>query len=184
MRYESIADIYSANRKIRERLARTLAAVSDDEAKELPEGEKWSIAQIVEHLAIVEHGTSRICAKLLNSASSEGRTSDGTFLLTRGFGEKAVEIDGMRVEAPERVHPTGNLSILQSMERLKTSTSAFDALRPGLEQYDLSAHKFPHPFFGDLTAAEWLVMVGWHEQRHHKQIESLLGRIRQEKAPG
>ncbi len=179
MRYETIADIYSANSRIRERLADTLSSVTEDEAVELPDGEKWSIAQIVEHLALVEDGTSRICAKLLNSARSDGATSDGTFVLTRGFGEKAVEIDGIKVEAPERVHPTGNLSIPQSMERLKASTSAFDALRPDLEQFDLTAHKYPHPFFGGLTAAEWLVMVGWHEQRHNKQIETMLVRIRQ-----
>jgi hypothetical protein len=179
MKYNSIADIYSANQKIREHLRTTLESISEAESTALPEGEKWSIVQIVEHLSMVGIGASRICSRLLEGARATDRASDGSFALSDNFGELAVEIAGLKVDAPERVQPTGDVSIGESIQRLNAATHALDSLRDDLERLDVSDHKFPHPFFGDLTAAEWLVIVGLHEQRHTNQIERLLDRIRQ-----
>jgi len=179
MKYESIADIYSANQKIREDLIAKLAEVSPEEATAIPDGEKWSIQQIVEHLSMVEFGVSRICAKLLDGAKADGKTSDGGFTLSEKFGARAREMKGLRVEAPDRVRPTGEVTINEALERMKASGEAFRAIQSDLESVDSSAHTFPHPFFGDLTAAEWLVMVGWHERRHTGQIDGLLTKIRE-----
>ncbi|MEO7659943.1 MAG: hypothetical protein ABIV48_10045, partial [Pyrinomonadaceae bacterium] len=70
MRYETIADIYSANQKMREGLFETLREISPERASILPEGEKWSIQQVVEHVSMVDSGVSRICAKLLAAAKA------------------------------------------------------------------------------------------------------------------
>jgi hypothetical protein len=179
MKYQSIADIYSANKKVREQLTALLESITDDEAAALPEGEKWSIVQIVEHLSMVGIGASRICSRLLEGARTTGKTSDGSFSLSDNFGEKAIEIAGLKVEAPERVQPTGEVSIGESVQRLVAADHALDAIRDDLERLDVSDHTFPHPFFGELTAAEWLVIVGLHEQRHTQQIERILETIRQ-----
>ena len=179
MEYRSIADIYTANEKIRGQLSEMLNSISADEAAALPDGEKWSISGIVEHLSMVGIGVSRICSKLVDSAKAEGKPSDGTFVLTDNFGERAVEIAGIKLDAPDRVHPTGDVSIGESLQRLEAAGHAISSMRPELEGLDLTDHKFPHPAFGDLTAAEWLVMLGWHEQRHMKQIETMLEKIRQ-----
>ena len=179
MEYRSIADIYTANEKIRAELREMLNGISDDEAAALPEGEKWSISSIVEHLSMVCIGVSRICSRLVDAAKTAGKPSDGTFVITDNFGEQAVRIAGIKVEAPERVHPTGDVSIGESLQRLEAAGHAIQAFRHDLETVDVTEHKFPHPAFGDLTAAEWLVMLGWHEQRHMKQIEGMLEKIRQ-----
>ena len=179
MRYESIADIYSANQKFREQLQVTLDAVLPDEATALPDGEKWSIQQIVEHVSMVDFGISRICEKLLDAAKSEGKTSDGSFALSEKFGQRSAAIAILKVEAPDRVQPTGDVTIAEALERMRASHEALGNMRLDFEQYDLSEPKFPHPFFGDLTAAEWLVMAGLHQQRHATQIEKLVEKIRQ-----
>lgn len=178
MRYESIADIYSANQKIREQFAATVSGISPEDAAILPVGEKWNIQQIVEHVSIVGSGVAKICSKLLAGAKEDGIESDGSFTLSANFGERAAAIAVTKVEAPERVHPTGEVSIEESLAALTAATEAYDSLRPDMERYDLSAHTFPHPFFGPLTAAEWLVMAGLHEKRHASQIESLLAKVR------
>ncbi len=179
MRYESIADIYSANAKIRERFEQTVAGVSPDEATALPPDEKWNIQQIVEHVSIVGSGITKICGKLLAAAKESGKPSDGAFSLSSNFGEKAAVVAQTKVEAPDRVHPTGEVSLEESISSLIAAREAFDALRPDMETTDLSGPKFPHPFFGDLCAGEWLVMAGLHEHRHTGQIEKLLAKIRQ-----
>ncbi|MEP6787611.1 MAG: DinB family protein [Acidobacteriota bacterium] len=178
MRYESIADIYSANEKIREKFLATLSTISPNEATALPEGEKWSIQQIAEHVSMVDNGAARICAKLLGAAKAAGVPSNG-FALSTEFGEKTVAVAGIKVEAPERVHPTGEVTIADAVDRMTANRPSFDAMRDDLERYDLSDSKFPHPFFGDMTAAEWLVVAGGHEMRHTMQIERILDRIRQ-----
>ena len=179
MRYESIAEIYSANQKFHEQLQATVNAISPDEATALPDGEKWSIQQIVEHVSMVDFGISRICAKLLEAAKSEGKTSDGSFALSEKFGQRSAEIEILKIEAPDRVHPTGDVTIAAALETMRACHEALGNLRPAFEQYDLSEPKFPHPFFGDLTAGEWLVMAGQHQHRHTKQIERLVEKIRQ-----
>ncbi len=178
MRYETVADIYSANEKIRERFIATVNSVAPDEATALPEDEKWSIQQVAEHISMVDEGISRICAKLLGEAKAAGKPSDGTLPLSTNFGEMSAVVANQRLEAPERVQPTGNVTIAEAAERMSSNRTAFDAMRSDLEQYDASEPKFPHPYFGDMTAAEWLIVVGLHERRHTSQIENLLDRIR------
>ena len=179
MRFDTIADIYSANRSIRERLAGILSKVTDAEATARPDGEGWSIQQIVEHLTMVEFGTARICIKLLNEAKQAGKTSNGRVELSAVFAERSAQVADQRLEAPDRVHPTGNVTISEAFERMDANKKLFDGMRKDLERYDLSKHKFAHPYFGDITAAEWLVILGGHELRHTKQIEKLLEKLRQ-----
>jgi hypothetical protein len=179
MRYETIADIYSANQKMRENLIATLNDISPDEATALPDGEKWSIQQIAEHLSMVDFGISRICAKLLEGAKAVGKSSDGGFSLSPDFGTRAAEMETLKVEAPDRVQPTGSVTIAEAIAAMTTNRAAFESIRNDLERYDHSEPKFPHPFLGDLTAGEWLVIAGLHEQRHTKQIKNLAAKIRQ-----
>lgn len=178
MKYESIADIYSANEKIRGRFNEIVGPITPEEAAALPDGEKWSIQKIVEHVSMVESGASRICSRLVGSAKAEGKASDGSFSLGPTFGEKAAQIAALKVEAPEMVQPTGEVAILDALARLTSATEAIKGLRGDLESFDLSSHTFPHPFFGPLTAGEWLVIAGLHEQRHTSQIEGVLAKIR------
>ena len=179
MRYETIADIYSANLNVRDALAATVSGISPDEATAVADGEKWTIQQIVEHLSMVDSGISRICDNLLDEARSIGKPSDGSVILSPDFIDKAAVVDDVKIEAPERVQPTGNVPIAGALDKMNANRPAIDAMRSDLEKYDLSGPKFPHPYFGDITAAAWLVVAVGHEQRHTKQIERLLAKIRQ-----
>ena len=179
MKYESIADIYSANEKIRERLCETVAKIAETELTALPDGEKWTIQQLVEHISIVEYNVARICAKLIEAAKTNGKLSDGSLAISENFASKLSSIVDVKLEAPERVQPTGNISIAGAFEQMKITRDALAALRADFESYDLSGSKFPHPYLGDLTATEWLILSGGHEARHTAQIERLLEQIRQ-----
>lgn len=177
MRYDTIADIYSANQKIREHLMRTVSEISEAEADTIPEGEKWSIRQIVEHVAMVDHGIARICRKLVSAAKEAGKASNGVAMLSPEFVAKAAD-QTAKLEAPDHVQPSGEIAISDSIERMTQNQAAYASLRSDLESYDLSGPKFPHPYFGPLTAAEWLALVGGHEMRHNRQILRVLKSIR------
>ena len=178
MKYESIADIFTATEMVRERTRSLASTISDDEAVALPEDEKWTVQEIFEHIAIVDNGATRIAARLIEASRASGKLSDGSFTLSSDFTEKSGRISAMKVEAPERVHPTGEVSIRDAISKLDANQPDLEALKADLETLDVSEAKFPHPFFGDLTAAEWLVVKTGHEDRHLAQIETVLQKIR------
>ena len=179
MKYESIADIYSANEKIRAGFLATVSTVTDAEASALPDGEKWTVRQLVEHVAIVEQNITRLCARLAGAAKAGGKLAGGTIGVSNETMAKWTAASDAKLEAPERVQPTGDVSIADALVQLSTNIAALAALQHDLETYDMTEHKFPHPHFGDLTATEWLVLIGGHERRHTIQLETLLTKIRQ-----
>ncbi len=176
MQYQTISDIYESNDRIRSKLKDTLASVTESQATAMPDGEKWSIAQIAEHVSMVGNGMQRICAKLLSKAEASGKMSDGAIDLN-AFFEKAQGIADVKLEAPEIVQPSGSRSIAESLSSLDATQDAFLALKPLFEKYDASSAKFPHPYLGDMTAVEWLAMYGAHEGRHLRQVKRLLERF-------
>lgn len=178
MSNQTIADIYAANDKIHDKLKITIANLSDEQLAYLPDGEKWNVAHIVEHIAIVKDGMSKISAKLLTQAQAAGKTSDGKAILTENFATKAAEARQLKFEAPDRVRPTGNLTINESLAKMEESNQALEKLRPLFETVECSDFKFPHPFMGELSAHEWLALVGGHEARHTAQIEKILAQAK------
>jgi uncharacterized damage-inducible protein DinB len=174
MKYQTIEEVYAANDKIRVKFLETIESISDEQANALPEGEKWTLAQLVEHVAIVEDGMTKISYKLLNEAKAGGKASDGTAKFSDSFSQNAAEARNQKLEAPNRVKPSGNVSIADSVKRLEENRQKLDELKPLFETIDCSEHKFPHPAFGDLTAHEWLALVGGHESRHLEQIKRRL----------
>ena len=174
MNYQTIADVYAANDKIRERLKKTVENLTDEQVNYLPEGERWSVAQIVEHLSLVEDGMTRISRKLLNEAKENGKASDGSVKISEDFLRKAERSREQKLEAPDRVHPKSGQTIAESLAKMEENRKRLNELRPLFESVECSDYKFPHPAFGDLTAHEWLALLGGHEMRHIEQIKRIL----------
>lgn len=175
MNYQTISEIYEANDKIREKLRETVSNLSDEEADFLPEGAKWTVRHIVEHVSMVEGGMTRVFAKILREAEKAGAKAAGEAKISDEFLQKLAWGREQKFEAPERVHPSGQLSIGESLAKLDENRRRLEELRPLFESVECSEFKFPHPAFGPLTAHEWLALLGGHEARHLKQIREILG---------
>lgn len=174
MNNQTINDIYANNEKIHEQTKQLVAALNDEQTALLPENGKWTIAHIIEHIAIVQDGMTRISAKLLTAAQSAGKQSDGAARLSENFMQKAAEAKTLKFEAPDRIHPTGNQTIEESLKKMDENRQRLEDLRPLFETVECSEFKFPHPFMGELTAHEWLTLIGGHEARHLRQIQTVL----------
>jgi hypothetical protein len=177
MEFKSIDEIFAENDRIHERLGSVLAVVSDETAGTLADGEKWTIAQLVEHIATVDEGVSKICSKLLSQAREAGMSASGTVSVSENFKTGWAELEQRKVEAPERVQPTGNIPINESLARMEENCRRLKEIQPLFETYDGDTAKFPHPFLGEMSAIEWLIMKGGHEARHTRQIERILERL-------
>ena len=177
MEYKTIDDVYAANAAIREKFKSAFESLSDEKLNARPEGEEWSVSQIVEHVAVVNGGALRICAKLLGKAEAAGKTNDGSVLISNEFIEAGASASGQKLEAPEMVRPINNVSIADSLAKLDEQQAQYADLKAKFEAVDGIDAKFPHPYFGDLSAQEWLVLSGAHEIRHLKQIRRVLDAI-------
>jgi len=177
MNYQTISDIYEANDKVRAKLKGIVTNLNDEQVNTLPEGEKWTVREFVEHISIVDEGIMRISAKMLNEAKASGKTSDGSAKFSDEFVQKTAGSRESKFEAPDRVRPTGTKSIAESLAKLDETRAKLEELRPLFESVECSDIKFPHPAFGDMSAHEWLALLGGHETRHIKQIEGILAKI-------
>ncbi len=177
MNYQTIDEIYEANGKIREKLKATINNLSDEQVNFRVDENTWTIAEIVEHISIVENGMSKICAKLLHKSAEENLPNSGQANLSAEFIEKvsALLADKTRkAQAPERVLPQGNVKIAESLGKMNETAQLLIELRPAFQTISAVKNTFPHPFFGDLSATEWLAIIGGHEFRHINQIERIL----------
>ncbi|MET0753197.1 MAG: DinB family protein [Pyrinomonadaceae bacterium] len=177
MNYQNISEIYDANDKIRTKLKETVSSLTEEQANFLPEGEKWTVANLVEHISMVENGIARISAKLLGEAQAAGGKTSGEAKISESFLEKAAWGRTQKFEAPERTHPSGKLTIAESLAKLDENRLKLEELRPLFESVECSDFKFPHPAFGNMSAHEWLALIGGHELRHMQQIKKILSQI-------
>jgi DinB family protein len=174
MKEISVSDAFASNAKVHEKLLALVGNLTDDQAamRDVSQ-DKWSVSEIVEHVSIVESGIAGLCAKLLQRAKESGAASDGKIKLSDEFlsgGEKSMTA---KWQAPERVRPTGTKTIADSFAVMTETRAKLEELRPLFEQFS-SDSTFPHPYLGDISAAEWLCLIGGHEARHLRQIRRIL----------
>lgn len=173
--FNSVADIYDSLDRARARLERTLDGLSADDANSRPSPDRWTIAEIVEHLSLVEGQISRLMSKILDKVEAGGGLALGgsappaPLVDFAPFAERAEE----KFNAPETARPKGGVGVEDSLARLRESSEAIRLLRPRVESLDLSATRLPHPAFGQLNFYQWLAVLGIHEERHRRQIEAL-----------
>jgi hypothetical protein len=179
MNYQTIAEIYAANKTIREKLRKLLSTLTHDQVIFRVDKNTWTITEIVEHIAIVEDGMANISSSLLQKSTAENIANDGSANISAGFLQRASLIADRKTRkavAPERVMPTGRLSVTESLSKMDENGKLLNHIRKGMETVNTQNIKFPHPFFGDLTATEWLALIGGHELRHIDQIEEILSK--------
>jgi len=180
MGYQTIAEIYEGNAKIRTKLKQTVENLTDEQLNFRMDENAWTPREIVEHISIVEGGIAGICARLLQKSAEENLPNDGSANISVEFLEKSSSAGDRRtakLQAPDRVKPSGTLSIEESFAKLKENSEMLKQIRTGLETVNTQKAKFPHPHFGDMTATEWLLLIGGHERRHIDQIEEILTTI-------
>jgi hypothetical protein len=176
MNYNSVAEIFDAIDDTRARLGERLAGLNGAQENFRPESGAWSIAEIVEHLAILESRLLGLVTVMVSKAEKAGlqRSPEGSEFKPVTLEHIAERSRREKYVAPETAQPQGGVSIKESLERLRQSRASLKELRPRIEAADLTSALYPHPAFGPLDAYQWVVMIGHHEDRHLRQIDALL----------
>lgn len=140
-----------------------------------PTEEAWSAAEVLEHLSRVERGIAKLVALKLGEMQSLAAPPREADEMVDIDAAKFVLLPdrGLKLEAPERVAPQGELSADAARAALaETRGILLDQLHAG-DGLALSSIVHPHPFLGDLDLYEWVHFVGAHEARHTAQVREL-----------
>jgi hypothetical protein len=150
----------------RDGLMKTISGLSQSQSTFKLSPDAWSVAGIVEHLAIVEDRVLGRISELFASAppeSQNGRLADSDTVLFYKVVDRSSKF-----QAPEPVHPTGK-SLAESLDRLRSSRDAISALIRSAPS-DFRERSMPHPVFGPLDSHQWFVAAAGHCGRHTEQI--------------
>ena len=153
------------NKKIREAILAAVCHLDDEELNKVAVEGTWSIAQILEHLYLMES----LIAKVLEDALQKETFDD-----PGNFPIHLVSDRSMKVRAPEKLAPSSAAQSLQDLEgKLSRSRSQLEHLETLFSEEELNRKTASHPRFGMLTLKQWIRLVGYHEQRHYDQIEEV-----------
>ncbi len=135
----------------------------------------WSVAEILEHLRMVESGVARLITKRVAKAREEGLGAETqTSSVMGSFEPHAARLDSGRLQAPTLIQPRADVDISEALEGLETSREALRAAVVSADGLAIGEIKHTHMILGELDLYQWLIFVGHHEARHRKQIERTL----------
>ncbi|HWS53129.1 MAG TPA: DinB family protein [Pyrinomonadaceae bacterium] len=179
MIYNSVDEIYGVLDAARARLMASVEGLGEEGARFRPAPDRWSVADILEHLAAAEASSLRLFDKLLQKAEAGGRArSAGDPFAPVTIAEHSERSRREKYQSPEAIRPKGEASVADSLASLRASLEALHALRPRIERAECSEVSFPHAAFGPLNLYQWLLFTAAHEDRHRAQIEALRGEMK------
>jgi hypothetical protein len=131
-----------------------------------PGPDRWSIAECLEHIAIVENAVlSGVRVRLEKgpapAADRDVKQIDAMILTT-------VPDRSTKVKAPAQLVPTGNSAPAANLENfLASRQQTVNWLK---SDSNLRGHSVDHPVLGPLDGYEWILAAAGHSERHTKQI--------------
>lgn len=131
--------------------------------------ERWSLAEIAEHIALSEKRFSKLITEKIPAAE----TADTALAETAGKDANLLRWTRdrrRRVDAPDFMKPAARWATPAE------TVQAFEAMRSDLIGYvqattdDLRRHAFQHLAFGQLDGYQWILLTAGHCERHVLQL--------------
>jgi hypothetical protein len=157
----------------RQALREAVDAVPEAQRSQQPEPGRWSVAEVLEHLALVEARFKTIVSDRLNEARASGLAAEHeTAPIVGTFNQSGILDRSSKHVAPDVVRPQGSdwqtaWSRLEDMRR-----SFLDVYLSG-DGLALAEVVHVHPRLGSLNLYQWGLWLGGHEARHTEQIREI-----------
>jgi len=145
--------------------------ISETQWNYKPSPDKWSVAEVAEHITLSETLFLSIAQRALKSPADSEKAN-----ALQGKENAVVERlkdRAQKSQAPESLRPVGTFATKKEL------IEAFKIAREKTTNYvktthhPLKNHIVSHPLFGDLTPYQWLVMIPAHANRHVAQLEEV-----------
>jgi hypothetical protein len=151
----------------RDVLVEVVAGLSPLQWSFRPTYESWSIAEILEHLVLIEGRVHTLIGNMSNApeAESTGKQIEMDEIILNEVPKRST-----KVKAPEPVCPEGRWSCDEALQCFITSR---DRTMQLLDAPLLRGRVRPHPLFGPWDGYQWLLATGSHTARHIDQIREI-----------
>lgn len=138
-----------------------------------PAPDRWSVAEVIEHLARTEAAVLKACTRELATAREAGlpAETDTTSVLAL-LPVEAVGNRDRRLNAPEPAKPKG-LDAATAWAQLEATRARFVEFVTSCDGLALGAVTFAHPAIGPLNLYQWLLFAAGHHRRHAAQIREV-----------
>ena len=169
-----LTDVLSRLDKARATLRGAIDAIPPALQRQRPAPDRWSAAEVLEHLTIVERLFSGRVIKAIDEARTGGLTTEAHARapLPDPVEQRMADRVNKR-QAPETAHPTGTVDVAAGWAAFESTHSNLRAALAGADGLALSQVTVDHPFFGTMTVYQWVELMAAHEGRHTEQIREI-----------
>ncbi|SDJ77686.1 DinB family protein [Salimicrobium halophilum] len=150
----------------RKTLISLLKHLNDYELNTAKKSGGWTVAQVVEHLAVAEVNFLGLVEKAMKQKHI-GHAEEKDFSILR---DRSVKMKAQ--QEPSTVHRNAE-DCIQMLQNSRKATEAFLN-----ENKDIGRYVVSHPRFGDIPAYSIFTLIAEHERRHIEQIEEILEAIK------
>jgi hypothetical protein len=169
-----LADLTDDIARHRAAFLAAVAAVPAEDLARRPSADTWSVAEIVDHLQMVESGTARLLAKRIAKAREAGLGPETRTDSVRGqLDQYPITDRSNKREAPEMVRPRPGIGAEAALEGLRVSREALLQALHDANGLDLTQVKATHAVLGELDVYQWVLWLGQHEARHTQQVDEV-----------
>lgn len=138
-----------------------------------PAPDKWSVADVLEHLSIVETNIAKLIAKRVAEGRAAGVGPERETRTVLWTLDSARVLDRReRIEAADPVQPRG-LDADAAMAALSKAQAAIREAVIAADGLALGEITHPHRVFGPLDMYQWIAFTATHEMRHILQIREI-----------
>lgn len=138
-----------------------------------PAPERWSVAEVVEHLILSEPLLRGLATTALASEPDPGWEA-AAGLTTAELAER-IKDRSQKFQAPEPLKPQGGMARDEALRRFSGERAVtLDLVRTTTAPVKMHTAEGPP---GKMNVAQWLVLVGAHTERHAAQIEEVLSQL-------
>jgi uncharacterized damage-inducible protein DinB len=149
-----------------------IAGVPTELRAAAPPSGGWSVAQIIQHVALIDSRIAMLIARGIAAAPSAGEEPEADSVL-QNRKVQAVLDRSRKVESQEMFIPSAEWSHAEGLQKLdEAHARLLEVVRSGAGKA-LTEIKHPHYLLGDLNLWEWMAFAGTHEARHAAQINDI-----------
>lgn len=141
------------------------AGLSRDQLQFRPAPGRWTVAENLEHLAIVEDRIRGGLIQTLEQPPDPNKTAS----VTDAFIFENLGRVVQPLVAPEPVCPKSQWPLAELLPRFDAARQRTLDFAATAAEKDLRRHFMHHLFFGELDCYQWLVLTAGHTKRHCNQ---------------
>lgn len=150
----------------------SIVGLSDAQWNYKPGPDRWSIAEVAEHIATAEDAIRQLVATRVMQSPADPSKRDEV----KGKEQKlaaTITDRSQKAQAPEFLQPAHRWKDQATLAAhfRQSRDSAIEYLQTTND--GLRDHFLPHPAAGLLDAYQWFVLIAEHTARHVKQIEEV-----------